>query len=62
MRLIALVSVASAVSTLALPYTPSGQELEHRLKKVGRQDDPQSSTSKFNEFLHVFIALTPSIY
>jgi hypothetical protein len=70
MHLITLVSVALAVSASALPRIVSERDLAHSSKRaVRRQDnnmnggndsDPQTSLSKFNESLHVFITLTLS--
>jgi len=61
MRLVALVTLALAVSTSALPRTASECDFERNQKKAQRRDnndanngDPQCSLSKINEYAHIF--------
>jgi hypothetical protein len=68
MHLVALVTLALAVSTSAHTRMASERDLERNQRKAQRRDnndanngDPQTSLSKVNEYSHILIVLTPFI-
>lgn len=69
MHLTALVSIALAVFTSALPHTGSERDLVYNAGRAGGgagkrgndNNDPQSSLSKCDEFSLASTMLTPSI-